>query len=259
MNRSRLRRLNQVEAQLPPAPPPAAPSPAAEEVGVLAAELAQAFRRQLDNYRDVYKLPHAEAVARVTEHFPDYDQQNLTCPPSDVSWFALESLAERDEARALHRWEEIKEAARQELRSGHRTAASMQGFGGSCWDRARFLAVRSELMDAWRPRNMIEQLLIDQAAQAQTLMFQWSQAMTAWAEVACPSPRKRKGEGDGYEAPRLSDAEALERAAVKVRLCQDVFLRALEALQRQRRQAPVVVRHARQVNVAHGLQVNVAR
>jgi hypothetical protein len=41
-------------------------------------------------------------------------------------------------------------------------------------------------------------------------------------------------------------------------LCQAAFLRALEALQRQRRHAAVIVRRARHVNVANGPQVNVA-
>ena len=72
-------------------------------------------------------------------------------------------------ALALRRWEEIKQAARDEIRSGYRASRAVED-GGGPWERARFAAVRTELMETFRPRNGVEQMLVDQLAQASRLM-----------------------------------------------------------------------------------------
>ena len=66
--------------------------------------------------------------------------------------------------------DEIREAAREELRSGHRAALTVEGYGSDAWQRARFLATREDLALEWQPRNGIERQLIDIMAQAQAAM-----------------------------------------------------------------------------------------
>jgi hypothetical protein len=100
-------------------------------------------------------------------------ERALHGPPDQVTWWALEAVARDAPEQALGRWEEVKQAAREELRSGHRAARALEGYGGSCWGRAQFLAVRAELAGAWRPRNQQEQQLIDQLCQFQVLMERW--------------------------------------------------------------------------------------
>jgi hypothetical protein len=94
----------------------------------------------------------------------------------------------------------------------------------------------------------MEQQLVDQLAQWQTLLWAWQEAATAWASVAGGGSKRR--EEQGHEPPRLSHAEALEQAVRMVERIQSLYLRTLRALQDQRRQQPAFVRPARQVKLA---------
>jgi hypothetical protein len=61
----------------------------------------------------------------------------------------LERLTRTDPALALERWEEVKQAARQELRSGARARRAVEESSQCCWQRAHFLAARAELIRSW--------------------------------------------------------------------------------------------------------------
>src|SRR5205823_3867976 len=121
----------------------------------------------------------------------------------------------------------------------------------------QFLAIRAELAVALGPRDLAEQLLIDQLASYQMQLWQWQETLTAYASVAVLGQKSTSNYGDRREAPRVSDAEALEQAAEMVERFQAMFLRTLRALQGMRRPGSVVVRRAAQVNMAHQ-QVNLA-
>jgi hypothetical protein len=258
MNERRLRKkLAKVTAVCLPPALPADPQPAAadaEEAREVAGELAAAFGQMVGFYREHYKLTPEEACARAAEAPDHYVERVLTCPPEEVSWHDLNALEGRDPARALERWQEVKRAARGELRSAFRAARALETSESQCRHRVRFLAVRAELSDAWRPRNATEQHLVDQMAQCQELIWRWQETLTAYTELSFRSWPRPAGEGP----PRLSDAEALERAVVMVERFHRMYLRSLQALQALRRRPALVVRSAGQVNIAQQ-QVNVAR
>jgi hypothetical protein len=251
----------QTEGTLPlPAalPVPGQPLPG-DEAGELAAELAASFGRMVQSYREWYKLTPEEArqrAAEVGEASPEYLEGVLTGPPDQVSWFDLNAVAERDPQKALVRWEEVQRAARDEVRTGDRAARALEGFDTCCWDRARFLGLRAELTEAVRPRSGVEQQLVDQLAQWQTLLWGWQETLTAYCMLAARGARRAIRHGQPYEPPRLSEDEALARAAGMVERLHRLYLRTLRALQDQRRCQAVVVRHARQVNLGQQ-QVNV--
>jgi hypothetical protein len=255
-----LRQTVRDEAALLPALPPA------DDAGELARELAGAFGRVVEDYREFFKLSPEEARARACEGGeaqPEHLDRILTGPPDQVSWFDLDTLARHDPEKARERWQQVKRAARLEVRDGHRAARALEGSdartGGGCWERARFLAVRAELADAWRPRDALEQQLIDQLAQWQTLLWQWQETVRGYMQLASLGVKQALREGGPGDLPRVSLAEALDQAEAMVERCHRLYLRTLGALQDQRRQAPpVVVRGARQVNIA-GQQVNLAR
>src|SRR5262249_14854200 len=147
------RRLARAEAAAPPrgeaAPgPPLRPS---DDGGDLAGELAAAFARMVRTYREHFRMPLPEALDRAGGDCSDVEHA-LNAPPDQVSWFDLDLIARSDPEKARGRWREVVQAARDEVRSGHRAARALEGFDGACWQRARFLAVRAELADAWRPR-----------------------------------------------------------------------------------------------------------
>jgi len=225
-----------------------------QEAGTLARELAAAFKGMVEHYRDVWKKSTAEAVAMVEALGPDYETSVLNSPADQVSWHGLEYVARQDPAKATARWEQVKAQALLEVRSGHRAAKAMEGYGSNCWTRAQFLAIRRDLMEGWQPRNGIERQLIDMMAQAQTAQMYWLDILSL--RVACNSGRKRD-EGR-WEPQTISDTEAIDQAAAMVERFHGMFLRTLKALRDLRRQVPgVVVQNAGQVNVGQQ-QVNVS-
>jgi hypothetical protein len=244
---------DRTDVQLPPAEQDA---PAAE-AGALAAELVAAFGRLVDDYGKHFKVSAQEAAAKADEICSDPDRawRVMTCPPDQVSWTDLYALEQSDPALALRRWEQVKDEARAELRSGHRAARVLEDHGNTCWGRAQFLAVRAELVEAWRPRDGQELQLIDQMAQFQTLMEWWQGTVNAYASIMGTGGVRRLNENLMH--PRVRDAEAVELAARMVERFQGLYLRALKALQDRRRTGPpVVIRRAGQVNVA-AQQINV--
>jgi hypothetical protein len=240
------------EEATPPSPP------TADESMSLARELGASFGEMVKCYREMSGLSPQEALARASETHPTDEERILRAPPDQLSWSQLDTLAERDPELARRLWEEVKREAREELQSGHRAALAMGYLVGDCWPRAQFLAVRAALAEGLRPRNGLEWLLIDTMAQAQTLLLLWQENLAGQTLLAA---RARKPDPDMPRHPlgrRLTAAEMREEAAAMVERWQRQFLKALEAYQRQRRQAPaVIVRNAGQVNVG-GQQVNVA-
>jgi hypothetical protein len=254
--RQRLARAEKAAAVLclPTLPPLTAPA----DAGEVAAELARSFRDLVESYREYYKLSRPEAVARASEHDPSQLDRIVNGPPDEVSWFDLEAVAQKDPEEAQRAWERIKQAARSELRSGHRAARMLEAGVGTCWERARYLALRTELAVAWQPRNALEQQFLDQAAQFQTLLEHWLEVLVAHTTLAALGQKRALEGRERYEPPRLSDAAAQDRAAGLVERLHRLYLRTLRALQDQRRlQPPVIVRRAGQVNVAQQ-QINVA-
>src|SRR5262245_40176109 len=95
------------------------------DAGVLAGEFAAAFRAMVELYRKEYKMSHQDAVARAEEPNPGDDEHALNCPPEQLTWYCLEKLSQGDPERSRRRWEEVKQAALGELRSGHRSARAV--------------------------------------------------------------------------------------------------------------------------------------
>ena len=80
--------------------------------------------------------------------------------------------------------------------------------------------------------------------------------MTVYAELVAHGWQKAAKDKHQFEPPRVSDVEAVDRAAGLVERFHRLYLRTLKALQDQRQVARRFVRRARQVNITQ--QVNVA-
>jgi hypothetical protein len=223
-----------------------------QEAGSLARELAAVLKLEVESIQAGYRVSGPDALAKTQEPVPHYMVSVLNGPADQVTWRGLHRLAQDDPEQAARRWEEVKLAALNELRSSHRAAIAMEGYGSHCWTRARFLAVRSDLMEEWQPRNGIERQLIDMMAQAQTAQMYWLDMLT----LRCGSNSIHR-DGGRWQAPTVEDAEAMEQAAAMVERFHGMFLRTLKALRDLRRQVPgVVVQNAGQVNVGDK-QVNI--
>src|SRR5262249_51232325 len=132
--------------------------------------------------------------------------------------------------KALDRWEEVKAQALAELRDGFRAARALDTSDGTCWERARFLALRAELQAEWRPQTGLERPLIDQMAQHRALMLRWRELLAAYTEWSWSKARRQTRGTNPDEPPRLSDAEAIDRAAGLVERFARLYLVAQRAL-----------------------------
>jgi hypothetical protein len=182
----------------------------------------------------------------------------LNCPPDQVSWIDLHLIARNAPDRSAARWEEIKRAALDEVRTGHRAAKAVEDgtFSEGTCQRSQNLSMREELTAKRRPRNRNERQLLDTMAQAQAGYLTWLQTLTLRTGLeSCTSDRRLKEEGR-LQPPRQSDADALDQAAAMMDRYNRIFLRTLRALCDMRRHSnPVIVQNGGQMNVAQQ-QVN---
>jgi hypothetical protein len=197
-------------------------------------------------------------VARSEKPLPEESLQLvLKRPPNETSWLDLKNLSAKSPDLALRKWESVKRAARDELESGHRAARSMEGADSDCWQRAQFLAIRGDLAKGWLPRNGVESQLIDEMAQAQTMIFFWMEQLALLTSVRVARQKREIKDRGACDLPFVSEFEAVNQAAAMIDRFNKILLRTLRALRDLRRYTQaVIVQNAEQVNVG-GQQVNV--
>ncbi len=253
MSTSVIRRMNAQEP-MPKPEPESPPLPPTDDGRELAGELAAAFGTLLEQYHLL--IPQSEADQKIAATKPDSLERILQLPPEQVQWSDLDRLAREDPVQGRARWKEIQEAARSELRTGHRAARALEIPGDNCWVRARFLGLRNGLHDAWQPRNDLEINLLDQMAQFETLRMEWCEILAGHTALAHVHVRRGQDDEFKYERPAQTAAQAIASATRMVETCQRLYLRALRALIDLRRRPTLIVRSAKQVNVGER-QVNV--
>jgi hypothetical protein len=222
----------------------------------LAQEMRAAFAQRVSDYMRACKASLQEALAAMNRPLtPEGQERILQEHARGVGWADLERLADRDPDLALQKWEEIKQAAREELTSGLRAAEAP---GGGPWERAQFLALRQALASQWQPRGGVEWQLIDAMALAQCGWLFWLRALSTWANLGFEEFGRESKDRWGRATPRLSTGEAIELAGAMADRFNKVFLRTLRTLRDLRRCSPtVIVQTAGQVNVGRQ-QVNLA-
>ena len=235
---------------------PTSPDP---ETGMLAFEVAKAFRGIVQFYKQSCKLSHEQALEKMREDNPAYLEQILAYPPDQLRWYDIEHVAGRSPEKALELWEQVKQAAREELRSGHRMAQAIVVGDDRCWPRARFLALREELLEGWRPMNALERQMVETLAQAQAAYLHWLETLTTWTSLTCQEEARERKDDGSWTPLRLGKAEAIEQASAMVDRFHRIMMRTLRTLRDLRRYSPkIVVQNAGQVNVGEQ-QVNVSR
>jgi len=245
---------------LPALPPVTADS---DEVRPLAEKLRQAMNGGYLWYRRATGQDVDGEVARVTE-------QAHSMPLSALRWEDFGAATDGDAESGLALWQEVKEEAREELRSGHRAASVLETYYDQPMDRARFLVLRESLAEEWQPRGGIEWSLIDQMAQAYSEQERWTKTLAKRSREGAArdeeevEQRNRKEErrwrSGTWIPPRQSEADAVETAAQMMDRFNRMYLRLLRQLRDLRRYAPpavIVNQPGGQVNVADR-QINVS-
>jgi hypothetical protein len=163
---------------------------------------------------------------------------------------------EHDPAAALDAWKRIGDAARQEWRSGHRTAQSLER-GGTPWDRARFLAIREAFRDDWRPRGGIETALIDLLAGNFAEYLAWTERLSLYTETQARSEAVKLARNGSWMPPRVGEAKWMAWCAAQAEAAHRRFLMTLKSLQDLRRLPAVSIASVGQLNFGRQ-QVNVS-
>jgi hypothetical protein len=230
------------------------------EARVLAEQMARARLEMAKHRQRALGLPAAEALAREEEPPSEtFLEQIEQTPPSQTSWYQLNELAKVDVEGALRCWKQTMEFARDDLRSGQWAArAVMDTFSEGPLELARYLALRDELSAQWRPGGGVEGVLIDTMAQCLTEQRRWMETANRRVSQECHDQQLALEKGEPWLPPRVSEAEAVERATAMVERWNRTLLRTLRALRDLRRYAPTInIQNAGQVNIG-GQQVNVA-
>jgi tetratricopeptide (TPR) repeat protein len=226
-----------------------------QEIGPLARELARKYQQAVKYYQREYQMEPEQANAEAQKH----RSYELPLPePEDVSWYDIENLAANDPEASLALWQQVKTAARDEFESGWRGAQVMeQALSSNAWQRAQYIAVRSSLVDYWKPHPG-ELPLIDTMAQTYT-MFEWYMQIAVLYTTLEAHEQKEQYDKEGYVLPaRVRWLEAKEAALATADKFNRLYLRTMRHLQNLRRYAPpVTIQSAGQVNIA-GQQVNLS-
>lgn len=176
----------------------------ADEVGSLARQLGRAYDELVKSFQRAYRIEAAEAIEKARTPRDRALEMAATDPPEQVSWYTLAAAMEHDPAAALAAWQRVKEAAIQELRSGHRAAESLE-WGNRPWDRARFFALRRAFREDLQPRGAVEATLVDLLTHHFALYLRWSERLTMYAETQGQSEDVKLKKEGYWMPPRMSE------------------------------------------------------
>jgi hypothetical protein len=186
--------------------------------------------------------------------------------PDQIAWHTLNAILHTDPERAHAIYGQIKQAARDELRTGTRAARAVEGATATPYERAQFAVILEAFRASYAPQHPAEDLMLQQMAISFEQYLRW-QAIAAnreeqgeWAahrdrrilwDNMSERERDRYERDHGYLPPRISDAEAIDQAIANA----ERYLRSLRGLLRtyqmmRNRLGPVFVGGNAQLNVA---------
>lgn len=243
---------------------------AVRELAASQRELVGSVVRQIDFAVGQMGLSPSEARDRYRGFLHDDPD---TVEADRVGWDDLADLIEEDEGRGLALWQRLKAEAAEELATGMRTARALERpVADRPADRAAFVAVLAALRRSLAPRDELEDLLVQQMAAVYDLHLSWQSLLArrmeeeVWhgerdkrraLEWMGPAQRERYEALEGWLPPRVSDAEAVEQAAVLSDRFQRAFLRLLKAFRDNRRLFASLIVAGGQINIGEQ-QLNIA-
>jgi len=227
-----------------------------DEIGSLAGELARGYAELIKNLRRSWGVELAEAEEQARSPRDRALATVRTADPANLGWWTISQAMEHDPALALAAWDRVKDAARKELRSGHRTGQALDA-GHQPLERARFLALRDAFREDWCPRGGIENALIDQLAESFTSYLRWTERGNLYAESECRSEDSKMALEGYWVPPRMGEARWMAWCAEQAQASHRRFLMTLKSLQDLRRLPAVSITSVGQLNLATQ-QINVS-
>jgi hypothetical protein len=205
-----------------------------------------------------------------------------------ISWNTLNRVFLSKPSYAQEIWEEVKQQALMDFKSGHFAAEMFErtDWQKDVWKRAHFAVIFEEMTDAYKPKDAIELSMVEMVA---VNYFLWRHWVTEHLQRATTEPRresydfqdwaKRNPEVTSYlnsethtrkrqsqwteghwDIPYKHEAEAIQQALEMADRCRRAYHASVRALRDWRRYSvPVTINNPQQVNIAAdgGQQVNV--
>ncbi len=220
-------------------------STAGRELAALAPALRESIARHLAfAVQELEQEPQA-----AVDHLLAYPATPETIAPEQIGWLDLTRAVEHDETQGVALWRRVRHDASEQIATGAHGAQTVAGAGP--YERALYFATRDALADGLQPRNGLDWLLVDQMTQALTMQQRWASEHSAMLNNEARQIERQIEQLGGWQAPRLAQAQAVERAAIMADRFQRAFLRLLKTYRDQRRLIGAVI-------VADGGQLNVA-
>jgi hypothetical protein len=240
------------------------------EPRALVARLAPLYAETVKFYvKDYYgpfdaegkKLSDQDAYERGLKHADDLVpyrvEEARKAPPQEITWNELDALVGEDFQSGLDKWQEVRQAARDEYTSGMRIG-DLCGAQASPFQRAQFLAIHENLAEGWQPQNGIEWSLVDILAQTFSLYLYWTQLAHMRAINEAEETQKSVRKKGVASVCKQYVADSIEQAYKLADGYHRQYMRTLRQMRDLRRYAPpVIVNNGGQVNVG-AQQVNVA-
>lgn len=205
-----------------------------------------------------------------------------------ISWYSLERVFRSKPAYAQQLWEEVKEQALKDFKSGHFAAEMFErtDWQKDVWKRAHFVVIYEEMIAAYQPRDVIEHSMVEMVAVNYFLWQHWvrehlqratseprresydyqewakknAEVTTYYKKEKYTRQRQHHWTGGYWDIPYQSEADAIQHALEMADRCRRAYHAAVRALRDWRRyNVPVVVNNPKQVNIATegGQQVNI--
>ena len=226
------------------------------EIGSLSRQLARGYAELVEAHRRSWGITSAEAEEKARMPRDQALEMVRTEPVEQLSWWMLTTAMEHDPEAVLAAWKRVGDAARQEWRSGHRTAQSLD-HRGTPWDRARFLALRESFRDDWNPHGGIESALVDLLAQSFGTYLRWMERLEMYVETECKLEDVKLKQEGYWMPPRVGEAKWMAWCAEQAEVAHRRFLMTLKSLQDLRRLPAVSISTVGQLNIGQQ-QVNVS-
>lgn len=204
------------------------------------------------------------------EGFEEHLDSIVSWNMASISWQTLDTIFRQNPTYAQQIWEDIKEQAEKDFKSGHFAAQLFERaeWQKNPWKRAQFVSVRDSFIEHFKPEGGIDYSMIDVLAVTYFLWMHWTgehirrattDATGQMSETERKHAEKWKGE---WIAPRVSDQEAIEQAAQRADRYRRAYQSQLRAMRDWRRYSvPVTINNPQQVNIAAdgGQQVNAVK
>jgi hypothetical protein len=186
-------------------------------------------------------------------------------PFERITWHDVSAAVEEDAEMTTLCMQSLFDSAEDYVKAGI-YASDAIGFK-SPFERAQFSYIRNAFIAEWQPRGGIEASLVDTLAQCYVAWQYWLSRSFSIAnneDMVIEQKKRNKTPYDegGWQPPRVTASEYLERATQMADRFNRMFLRILRQMRDLRRYAaPVTINNPKQVNIAAdgGQQNNVQK